>query len=1428
VLNLISKLRFERLMKLFGGQPAEGAPLPGKKEPLELQEAVALVEAMICDAIAHCPGDEGQDSAGSNGLSGLNLFGRQVAGVELPSVAESIASGAGIALTGMRSSVFLPGDQLAEGYSQLQSLAYRHVPMVVHATFREGFSAGSSHAGYHGASDLGLFQAMPRSVQQAIDLTVLSRWLAEKSLIPGLIALDRRVFEMAALPSADAIRKFLGSPAEEMGSPNAAQLLLFGGRRPVVPAWFDPDRPVSFGSLQGSNDAASAAVGRYAFFQKYLAGMLQEGMERWGELTGRKLSVVDTYEVEKAELVIVTQGSAFETAEAAARLVQKEKGWNVGVLGVTWLRPFPVEAIQKALARKRGVAVLECTNAALADEGTLMREVRRAASGQDGTWISASFGLHAQPLAVDQVVELIAELKEKKPRPRLWLGIVSGPSQVGDFPKREGLVKAVASDYPELTQNLVGTGNSGKVSAEGMKTVQWIGSSLLEPAEVMKQLGDACSSADAPNLRGFGWYPEPGVLSVRVTVGPSGLPIAEGGMAVDVLLLGRHGLDLIFNPLADLKSGQAIVVESDRPARDLWTLLPDFWRSEIRRKKARLYRVDGAFKDLLAACRELVSGGNPASAEAVSWEDLEEPSDGLDEIPQIVRRISETGSEYDNLPRFWGEVMQPKRGGISDNFPDPLVAVDAVPPYTAVLARPRATALPNIPVLDPGKCTGCGHCWPVCPDSAIGTTLIGLQELLDAASDIHGAEGKIAGAVKRANRSLATRLATALSQSKTRTLNADLLITSFRAVLDKMPVQAGERPAYEEVFKGVAEVIDTLHPVVCDSLYYTPESAAKGSGQVLLLKINPDSCQGCQLCITSCPEKALTPYDRAGSVRTDAREAWKLWERVPDTSGSTIAAVESNLELGPLAARLLSRHASQIQAVGSFGDPGSGERLACRLITASAEALIQKRFTEEAANAADLATKLREMVQGQLAKGLVDADPKAVEEALAGLPRRRVSLGEVTDRLAGLGKAISVDPVKTLRLAQTAHDLEIESWRLKEGVHGLGRSRFGVVVASHRVARWAGRFPNHPYNAPLTVDPSPEGAGLVVGLAEALAIKHVDRIRLFRKAALFIENPSDLPGKLVELDELNWDQLTADEKSTCPPLLVYLDESGLTTQGLGSLSRLLMRDLPIKLVILDSHGVNYAGPDPALWGLGFPNAFVMGGSLGYLRDLVDGFDQAFNFAGPAVIQIHVPIPREHGFEPAATLERGRLAVQARIQPLFTYNPSRGASLGQRLVVTSNPGVTDDWAGLRPTEWAAGEKRFSALMTAPQVGERTVDLSDYLELPADERTAVRPVVKVGDSTFKVSRKLVEMTERRRQVWVILQELAGVRSPFSEQIRAEVEAEAESKLKQRMAALERDHAAQITQAKLEAGAQMMNQLRNRLLVLSGFGNAEEKGN
>ena len=1378
-------------------------------------EAVTVLENLVCDALVRNSLNEGSSgSVSGTNPRRMNAFGRQVAEISAESVTESLATASGIALAGSRVASFFTGDRILEGYQQIQFIADHHIPMVLHPLLREGFGPGSNHAGYHGVADIGMFQIMPHTVQQAADYTVLAHWLAERSLVPGIVGIDRNRIESASLLPVDKLRAFLGAADSKLDSPTAAQLLLFSGERSKVPAWYDQDRPVSIGAQQGSSEGAARAAGNQAFFFSHLQKLAEEGMSSLAKVTGRALSFVYEENIDAADTVIVAQGTAVQTASAAAKLMNSRKGSKTGVLGITWLRPFPAEAVKKALTGKKKVLVLESLNAPLAGSLPLIREIQGCLSGGRQTWMSGSYGMNGQPLNVGQVVDLLAEMQGASPRSHVWLGITSGRENSSDFPKREGLINAVKGDYPGLAATT--SKPADPVSASpGSKTVMWVGPHTMELSEVLSGLAEAFGIEGS--ACGYGWSPEAGVLAARVTVGGDDPKVPEAGSGVDVLWLGKTGLDVIFNPLEDMVKGGTILIHSERPADEIWTLTPDYWRDQVKRLGLKMYRTDKKYEDTILGLKDVISGDT--ELQPVNWQELGEPEVVEEGVPGGIRKFSEPGNEYDNLPRFWGELMQPKRGGSSDNFPDPLVTLNAIPSYTAALARPRATAMPFMPMLSGEKAKISAVSWAICPDSAIGVTLISTGGLLDALSLTTGEEGKLAGAVKRAHKSIAQKIDEAVVKNPSVELTYHYLLEIYDELVPKLRVADTDKEEHRRIFARTVFAFEKLDPIVTEDYFLKPEKASKGSGLLLVAAFNPDACQGCQLCIKNSPEGALKPVSRVERAK-EAREAWRLWEALPATGKNDVSrAIETGMNA--VSATLLDRNCSQAQAVGSFGLPGSGERLAARLVTSLAESLMSGNFTACADRSEETAEALQKAVNTMLEEG-GPRDGEKVAEALRSVDRRRISKSELDSLLEKAGVTASLNPAKILERQETVNDLKETAALLRnDGAVGYKRAHFSVAVVGDRIASWAGRFPNHPYNSPLLVDLSPEGMQTVSGVARALAQKHIHEVSMQRKGRLYLDAPSDLPAKLEELDYLTWDVLTAEEKASCAPLIVLCDETSLYRQGVAGLTGLLNSGLPVKLVLLDSCDITRNGVDPLFLGLSCRDVFIFSGSIGDLDSFADGVNRALAWPGSALIRIHVPLPQEHGFNPALTIERARAAVKSGILPVVTYDPGISGEFTSRLSFATEP-VANTAAIL---EWAAGEERYKRFFSVP--GEKTslLDLEVYLEMEPEERASLVPSVidPSGSGAMLIAPELLKAALRVTGIMVACRELSGHENPQAEKVRAE--------LKDRLAAdevrsaeieeMKKTYEARIAELEANVSGQMAEKLRNRLLNLAGFG-------
>jgi pyruvate/2-oxoacid:ferredoxin oxidoreductase alpha subunit len=98
--------------------------------------------------------------------------------------------------------------------------------------------------------------------------------------------------------------------------------------------------------------------------------------QEFGKEFGRGYGIVESVLTEDAELVIVTAGSITSTARLVIKDL-REQGHKVGLLKIRLFRPFPVEAVQKALQGKRKIAVID-RNISLGSGGIFCQELRAA------------------------------------------------------------------------------------------------------------------------------------------------------------------------------------------------------------------------------------------------------------------------------------------------------------------------------------------------------------------------------------------------------------------------------------------------------------------------------------------------------------------------------------------------------------------------------------------------------------------------------------------------------------------------------------------------------------------------------------------------------------------------------------------------------------------------------------------------------------------------------------------------------------------------------------------------------------------------------------------------------------------------------------------------------------------------------------------
>ena len=200
----------------------------------------------------------------------------------------------------------------------------------------------NDHSDAMACRDAGWIQLFAETNQEAADLHVQAFRLAEELSLPVMVCMDGFILthavEQVDLPDQEAVDAYL--------PPYEPQQIL------------DPADPVSIGAM----------VGPEAFEEvRYLAHLRQlDALERIPVLAaefeaafGRPSGgLVHTYRTDGADTVVVALGSVVGTLQDAVD-ERRAGGQRVGVVGVTTFRPFPNEAVRRALAGARRVVVVE-------------------------------------------------------------------------------------------------------------------------------------------------------------------------------------------------------------------------------------------------------------------------------------------------------------------------------------------------------------------------------------------------------------------------------------------------------------------------------------------------------------------------------------------------------------------------------------------------------------------------------------------------------------------------------------------------------------------------------------------------------------------------------------------------------------------------------------------------------------------------------------------------------------------------------------------------------------------------------------------------------------------------------------------------------------------------------------------------------------
>ena len=1310
-----------------------------------------------------------------------------------------------------------------------------------------GIAPGSGHEGYHLSCDTGVFTLFAQNAQQAADFTFIARRVAETTLVPGLVAMDAEETALSwqdvNILGPSQVKRLLDASSSELPVPNEAQRLLFGDTRLSVPRWHDVDRPVVTGAAFDSDSYAMGAAGKNVYFEEALVAVLEQTFAEFYKITGRQYGRLTQNKLERAQTVFVAQGAAVETAIAVADSLPDSLP-KTGVIGLTCMRPFPAEELASLLNGKANIVVLERLLPAPGAETPLLREFRRLPGSLSSVLHSVRYGIGGAPLrAID--LALVPSSVSKVKTATLHLGMDFEADTL--HPKRQVLQDQLKRAYPNVAETgLRSKDGSPDAVVEGTISLAILRSGASGHDQITQNVASILHQVNGGTVRSRPWLSQgawgeqgsdfllhsnvdlvdPGDLAaldiVCLTRGSNGKIVAvdadtlqrlrTGGKIIVPEVAGEQLAQMLapYSAVLEQKSLQlfsipipASMAQSDIEEITLGAVLGTIVQSGLATLKERkVFSIRSVALQSLSeenreARVELFKNGfenvSPLDVDSLPSITGDNQAAQNKSAPTALQHLAAKDNQFDSVPRFWDQVGIFYQGGSSERFsPDPYLASGSIAPLSATF-RDFSDQRGRFPEIDPEKCTGCGECWTACPDSAIAPVAISPANLID-----HGIKVVGGDSLRQLAKQLTSRI---LSQARIQSLGANagiVLREAYDWLSEKLDLTPERQEAVEEALDLVCDGVGSLPVSVTDVLFEQAEAKTKDSGELLSLVINPDSCKDCGLCEEVCAEEAILFQIQDEATVSSARQAWNTWMMTPDTSSETIDRVFSSDDVDNMAALNLSRHCLLSMSGGDGGEAGSGEKIAMRMVLAATEYQQQPTITAFSEEIASVIEEIRGEIRKVMALEISDEDLNQLEKSVDDV---KSPIIELSDLAKSVEASIGVTPVDTARLSSlldlTRRLADLQT-QLTSGRQGLGRSRFGLAIANGNITSWAAVFPYNAFQSPVTVDFSNETSPMAAGLLEGHLRETCEAIALLRLARLEIEQPPGVEFGKAEITQLTWQDLSEEERQICPPLLIVGDDETLGGAGLAQLLWSLSSDLPIKIISFTDLdlGLQSKADRPqdsrtntGLMAVACQTAYVAQISIARPDHYQQSVTDAIKYSGPAFVRVHTPSPARHGFESYLTLQQAKFSAQSLAFPLFNYNPELPGVHGTRLDISANDSPSDEEdAPFTIAHWAATEARFSSHFKPTSNADDGVELAEYIGLNERGRKGKSAFITIESGEDKiqldVDEQLINATEATTNAWQVLQELAGVVTPFTEaveeRIRKQVQTEHEAEI------------------------------------------------
>ena len=682
-----------------------------------------------------------------------NLFGQSVSLVEMQSEAGAVAAVHGALETGALATTFTSSQGLMLMIPVMHRISGERLPGVLHVASRtvgtHALSIFGDHSDVMNCRQTGFALLSTGSVQEIMDLAPVAHLAAIKGRIPFLHFFD-------GFRTSHEINKIETIPHEELG-----KLLDRNALDEFRAQALNPEHPKLRATVQNGDVYFQVREANNGFYDA-LPDIVEDYMQKIGELTGRNYHLFDYYGDPDATDVVVAMGSVSGTIREAVDALRKE-GRKVGFVQVHLFRPFSVKHLMSALPESvRRIAVLDRCKEMGALGEPLYQDICTAFSGRsDVTIVGGRYGLSSKDTDPAQIVAVFDNLASETPKNSFSIGIID------DVTFRSLPIGAPVSEAGNtISCKFWGLGSDGTVGAN-KNTVEIINDHTDNYAQAYFEY-DAKKSF--------------GVTKSHLRVSPN--PITASYYVKQADLVACHHQSYIgkYDMATELKAGGTFLLNCTWTAEELSENLPADVKRTLAQKQAKLYIINateiasrlglgshtntvlqaaffhissildedmaiGYMKDAVRktyfAKGDAVVDRNIAAIDAgvAGVYRVDIPADWADAADDIT-------PEDESKPAVVRNILEPINAQKGDDLP-----VSAFKGYEdgtidlGLTAYEKRNIAAKVPVWNSTACLQCNRCSLVCPHAAIRPYLLTDDELAGAPNGLIAVPAK-GGAAK--------------------------------------------------------------------------------------------------------------------------------------------------------------------------------------------------------------------------------------------------------------------------------------------------------------------------------------------------------------------------------------------------------------------------------------------------------------------------------------------------------------------------------------------------------------------------------------------------------------------------------------------------------------------------------------------------------